>query len=182
MILLVNMCRSDVPISKLEFIRPIAQIVSKCYDYCVLHRSDVTGNFIAKFDKAILCGTALKDDDYLQDGHLIEMIRGFQLPILGICAGMQAIAKSHGGEVYPWKSIGLKSMKVVREGKLLGTKRTIEGYHLHNYGVTLPDNFVTLAQDGENVMAFRSREEEVYGVLFHPEVRNIWVIDNFLEI
>ncbi|HOP08685.1 MAG TPA: gamma-glutamyl-gamma-aminobutyrate hydrolase family protein, partial [Candidatus Methanofastidiosa archaeon] len=112
----------------------------------------------------------------------LYIIRNIPIPILGICAGMQSISLAYGGAAYEWCDIGLKNISVVKEDNLLGERRVFQGYHLHSHGVTLPENFVTLAEKDGHVMAFRSVEQEIYGVLFHPEVRNEWIIENFLKM
>jgi GMP synthase-like glutamine amidotransferase len=46
--------------------------------------------------------------------------------------------------------------------------------------VTLPDSFRILATSRKGPAIIRHGERPVYGVLFHPEVRNEWLIERFL--
>jgi len=182
MILVVNMCRPDMRLSWTEFVRPVEQIVSKDCDHKTLHRSDLNADVINRFDKMILCGTALKDHSYLDDRGFLDVLSVADIPVLGICAGIQSICLAYGGELYPWKEIGMRPLTVVSEDRVFGRKGPMEGYHLHSYGVSLPEGFKPLIMEHDKFLAFRHEEKDVYGTLFHPEVRNHWMIENFLHL
>jgi GMP synthase (glutamine-hydrolysing) len=100
-------------------------------------------------------------------------------PVLGICAGMQVISAVFGGSIVPKPAIGLERIEIITDTPLLGEPRQIEGYHLHNYGVTLPEEFLLVAGTTEVVEAFKHRERSIYGIIFHPEVRNRWILERF---
>ena len=109
-------------------------------------------------------------------------MRDWRRPMLGICAGMQVIGLAFGGMVMPQPAIGLKELQIGVETPLLGKPRRIEGYHLHNFGVTMPEGFIEIAGKDGRVEAFKHRELPTYGIIFHPEVRNRWIVEKFADI
>ncbi|MBN1785466.1 MAG: gamma-glutamyl-gamma-aminobutyrate hydrolase family protein [Candidatus Methanofastidiosa archaeon] len=182
MTLLVDLCFKKDSLSRYEFVEPIRKAVSREHECTVIHRSELSAEILAGADRVILCGTALKDNGYMEELDRFQLLKGLGVPILGICAGMQVLSMLYGGNVYKWTSIGLHNIDILYESFLLGGLRTMEGYHLHNYGAEAPINFRLIAVDGQHTLAFESRDEKIYGILFHPEVRNLWVIENFLAI
>ena len=191
--------------------------VSHTYRYKTLHYSEIDAEINAGCEKdlrdiaaIILCGTALRDNEVTEeiaDAGKFRFIREAadkNIPILGICAGFQVLARVFGGAVTNGIKerdlrIGMTKAKVV---KTTGTSETtdssatifedrdsFEAYELHKNAVTLPDCFEALAVadvDGGNgkngrILAAKHRDKEIYGVLFHPEVRNEYVVRNFLK-
>ncbi len=180
MILVVDLCRKAESLSKYEFIDPIAGIVSRAgSEHEVVHFSELTAELIERAEGIILCGTALKDNLYARRIDLFSWIDGIKKPLLAICAGMQVVAAVFGGEIVPQTKIGLERIEIVRETPLLGPPREIEGYHLHNFGVTLPPGFEIVAGRPGQIEAFKHAGRPIYGIIFHPEVRNRWVVERF---
>jgi GMP synthase-like glutamine amidotransferase len=183
MILIVDLCFKPASISRYEFVDPIAGIVSRAGSECeVVHFSELTDDLIERAGGIILCGTALKDDLYAQRIDLFSWIEDLEKPLLGICAGMQVAAVVFGGEIVPQPKIGLEKIEIVRETPLLGPPREIEGYHLHNFGVTLPPGFDLVAGRRDSIEAFKHAKRPIYGIIFHPEVRNRWVVERFVDL
>ena len=183
MILLIDLCYEKESLSRYEFVDPIKDCVRKAGSlYEVLHFSEVEGDGAEGYEKVILCGTALKDNVYAKHIESFSWIRECEVPILGICAGMQVIGSIFGGAIVPQPKIGLEQIEIITETRLLGPSRTIEGYHLHNYGVTLPEGFMIVAGTKDRIEAFKHQEKPVYGILFHPEVRNRWIIESFVQL
>jgi GMP synthase-like glutamine amidotransferase len=184
MILIVDLCRKADSLSKHEFVDPIAAIVRRAGSKCeVVHFTELTEDLIERSDRTILCGTALKDNFFAERINLFSWIEDLNKPLLGICAGMQVVAAVFGGGIVPQPKIGLEKIVITGETPLLGPPREIEGYHLHNFGVTLPSGFELVAgrPPGE-VEAFKHKERPVYGIIFHPEVRNRWVVERFVSL
>ena len=181
--LLVDLCYEKDSLSMNEFVLPIAETVKQTGAECdILHYSEISEKKLEKYKRAVLCGTALKDNAYNQNLDALSWISEWINPILGICAGMQVIAALSGGSILVKPVIGLKSIEIIRRTSLLGEPRKIEGYHLHKYGVTLPRGFDLLAGTIDNVEAFMHFEKPLYGIIFHPEVRNRWILDRFVQI
>jgi GMP synthase-like glutamine amidotransferase len=183
MILLVDLCYEKNSLSHYEFVQPIAShLISSGFVCKIMHFTDITRDALDLCDKIILCGTALKDNYYADRLELFSWLKDCDKPVFGICAGMQIISAVFGGKIVPRPSIGLERIKIIRDSPLLGEPREIEGYHLHNFGVTLPEDFLLLAGDQEAVEAFWHRVRPIFGIIFHPEVRNRWILARFAEL
>lgn len=183
MILVVDLCCEPGFLSKYEFIDPIANSVRRTgFEYEIRHFSELTAEVIERSDRIILCGTALKDNLYAERIDLFSWIEDIEMPLLGICAGMQVVASVFGGGIVPQPKIGLEKIEIVKETPLLGQPREIEGYHLHNNGVTLPPGFDLVAGRRDRIEAFKHAKRPIYGIIFHPEVRNRWIVERFADL
>ncbi|MDM7933785.1 MAG: hypothetical protein QUS08_00165 [Methanothrix sp.] len=180
MILLVDLCYEKGSLSRYEFVHPIKRILERSgHPAEALHITDLEGADLDRYDRAILCGTALQDNAYASHPDQFLWLKGWKRPILGICAGMQVIGSLFGGRIVPDLAIGLERIEIVACSPLLGGPGSIEGYHLHRFCVTLPEGFMLLAGTPERPQAFLHRDLPVYGVLFHPEVRCRFIIERF---
>jgi GMP synthase (glutamine-hydrolysing) len=157
-------------LSEREFVEPIKDIVGKCY---VKHYSEVES--VEEYDKVIICGTALKDNQYLNGDF--SWLKETNKPVLGICSGMQIIALTFGGELINVNEVGMINVKVEKENNLV---KDLNAYALHNKAVTDLDDFEILARSEQAPQIIKYKN--IYGVLFHPEVRNKELIKRFLEI
>ena len=183
MILLVDLCFEKNSLSKYEFVLPIEDTLKHAGAKCdILHYTEICNDKLERCDKIILCGTALKNNAFAMNLKSFSWINGFAKPILGICAGMQVIAYVYGGSIIASKSIGLETIEIIRETYLFGVPRKIEGYHLHSCGVTLPREFELLAGTKNKAEAFKHHSQPIYGIIFHPEVRNKWILERFIKI
>jgi ABC transporter with metal-binding/Fe-S-binding domain ATP-binding protein len=182
-ILLIDLCCEKDSLSHYEFVLPIRDALTRDGAYCeILHYAEVAPRDRANCDKIVLCGTALMDNEYAEHLQSFSWIRGCKKPILGICAGMQVIGAVYGGSIVKDQSIGLKDIEIVRASPLLGEPRRIEGYHLHNYAVTLPQELSLLAGSIDAAEAFQRGNDPIYGLIFHPEVRNRWILERFAAL
>ena len=86
-----------------EFVKPITDLLT---NYKVVDYKDVN---LEGVDKIIICGTALKDDKYLE--HDFSFLKNFKGKVLGICAGMQIIGKVLGYKLEKSKKIGVENGK-----------------------------------------------------------------------
>ena len=96
-------------------------------------------------------------------------------PILGICYGMQVLAKELGGRVSRARSGEYGPARVsvdVPEPLFAGMDRELDVWMSHGDHVeTLPEGFVRLAASpGCPVAAMGDHERKIYGLQFHPEV------------
>jgi GMP synthase-like glutamine amidotransferase len=171
MILLISTCENELSIE--EFVKPIQRIINsktKIVDYSRLKESD-----LQNASKVIICGTALKDFKYLEGDW--SWIKTFSKPLLGICAGMQVIAQEFNGKLIEKKSIGMKSIKL--DEKLYDVSE-LQAYELHNLSVASVKGFKILAQTKDYIQIMI--KDNFMGIIFHPEVRNQWVIEGFCKL
>jgi GMP synthase (glutamine-hydrolysing) len=120
------------------------------------------------------------------DPELLEL----GIPVLGICYGMQLLARELGGRVEGAEvgEFGRSQLTVRENGRLLaGTPREQTCWMSHRDTVFAPPpGFTALASSTASpVAAFESTERGVYGIQFHPEVVHTpygqQVLTNFLE-
>jgi GMP synthase-like glutamine amidotransferase len=175
MILIVDM-NFNGSLGFYEFVLPLCEIV-KPLEYEVKHYLEVTD--VKTYEKIILSGTALKDFEYLKHIKSFEWIRTCDMPILGICAGMQAIGMVFGSLLTPCKEIGMTEVETVKENYLFSS--AFRAYELHNLGVEPSDVFEMLAMSKKCIQGIKHKEKDFYSVLFHPEVRNKEIIRRFVH-
>jgi len=162
-ILIINICKE--PLHFYEFVKPVADIVSGSeQEALIVHHKDLTPNDLKKSDKVIICGTSLKDNEFMKNKDKFIWIKSHRKPILGICGGAHLIGLALGGNLKRGKEIGLKSFNFKRP--FLGVRGKKEVYHLHQFYV-LPETF---------------HKDNFYATLFHPEVRNKEIIEEFISI
>ncbi|MGA0094148.1 MAG: glutamine-hydrolyzing GMP synthase, partial [Chthoniobacterales bacterium] len=111
------------------------------------------------------------------------------LPILGICYGMQLLARDLGGAVESSKrrEFGPGKLSVGRAAKLFaGLPRKLEVWNSHGDKVTrLPRGFAAIGTtENSQAAAVADVRRRFYGLQFHPEVshtpRGSEIIENFL--
>lgn len=162
-----------------EFVRPVADIAGRFGKVRKVHYTKVRKSNIEKADKIILSGTPLKEFGYLENLEKFSWLKDFEKPVLGICAGMQVIAAVFGSEIVDLQGIGFADIEVVKDNPLLKGKMKV--YELHGKAVRPSAQFDVLAESGKCVQAIRHKTKPFYGILFHPEARNMDIIDRFLK-
>jgi GMP synthase-like glutamine amidotransferase len=183
MILVIDLCYKKNSLSRHEFVHPVADALIRAgAEVDSVHYSDVSKADIDLYDKIVLCGTALKDNAYSEKIESFSWLEGCQKPVLGICAGMQVLALAFGGKIVQQPAIGLLETNILEDTPLLGVPRRIEGYHLHNFGITLPEGFDLIGLGINRIDAIKHSSLPIYGIAFHPEVRNRWILDNFSRL
>jgi len=113
------------------------------------------------------------------------------IPILGICYGLQLIAKLFGGKIKPLKkrrefgrAILQKKNNSLLTKKYLNTKKSVWMSH-EDAVVKLPKNFKVIASTKDSKLTIiENSKSKIYGVQFHPEVTHtengIQLFKNFL--
>lgn len=107
----------------------------------------------------------------------IKKARDRDLPIFGVCLGLQALAEAYGGELRQLhipmhgkpSRIRVSKPGVIFSG--LPKEVTVGRYHsIFADPVRLPDDFLVTAETEDGViMAFEHRKEPIAAVQFHPE-------------
>ena len=105
------------------------------------------------------------------DKELLEL----GIPVLGICYGMQLVALELGGRVESAEvgEYGRSELTVHEPGLLLAGLPAAQSCWMSHRDTVFspPPGFTALASSRESpVAAFESRERDIYGIQFHPEV------------
>ena len=113
------------------------------------------------------------------------------LPILGICAGHQFMARHYGGDCGEAKlpEFGAMEIELVGGGGVIftNTPETQTVWESHNDEVTIvPEGFqITAKSDSCHVQGMEDKERRRFGLQFHPEVNDseygAEMMQNFVE-
>jgi GMP synthase-like glutamine amidotransferase len=181
-ILLVDLCYRENSLGFEEFVLPIRRIVGRCgFATRGIHYSrprEITG---PDAKGIILCGTPVADNRFLADIRDFGWVAGCTVPLLGICAGMEVLTLVHGGTLENCGEIGMTPIRVTGKDPLLDGIHDFEAYELHGFGCRPPPEFRVFAESGSCVQMMRHESLPHIGVMFHPEVRNEWVVERFLS-
>ncbi|NQY02674.1 MAG: glutamine-hydrolyzing GMP synthase [Halieaceae bacterium] len=112
-----------------------------------------------------------------------DCVFDMNLPVLGICYGMQTMAQQFGGEVMPsdTSEFGYAQIRTLGNGGLLhdicdhvgeGGEKLLDVWMSHgDKVVTLPPDFELAAEtDSCPIAAMAHKTRPLYGIQFHPEV------------
>jgi GMP synthase (glutamine-hydrolysing) len=125
-------------------------------------------------------------------GNCAEYLDKADIPLLGICAGHQFMARHFGGIVTPSKIpvFGQVELMLCHDDEPLFKvvlKKSIV-WESHNDEVTvLPKDFVKIAES-ENckIQAMQHKKKQFYGLQFHPEVEHTecgeHIFKNFIQL
>ena len=156
-------------------------------------------------DKLVIPGvgsfnSAMRD---LEKNNLIDSIKQFSKPILGICLGMQILAKlgfEYGktkglalidGEVRPIlcdakiPHMGFNLIEVVVPNALLKGIEEKAFYFMHSYEMINYTDIAALTKYSGHSFVSAVHRDNLYGVQFHPEKSReagIKLLSNFVEL
>jgi GMP synthase-like glutamine amidotransferase len=180
MILVVDMNWKRNSLAYNEFVSPIVSVVQPLEECTVKHFLDVNPSELSSYSKIVLSGTALKDHTTLQQIDKFDWIKKYYKPILGICAGMQTISLVFGEPLVNCLQVGMTEISTQKENLIF--QGSFKSYVLHNYSVGASRIFDVLAESAKCIQAVKHREKDIYGVLFHPEVRNQEILKKFIQL
>ena len=116
-----------------------------------------------------------------RDSPKIEkFIYDLNIPILGICYGLQLICKNFNGKVEPTelREFGKANIRLVNDSDLLKNiykkDKDYQVWMSHSDSVTnLPRDFeVVASSDNSKFAIIQNSKKKIYGLQFHPEVNN----------
>lgn len=160
MILLISTCAHKL--SELEFVKPVSDLIP---DSVIKHYSEVNEEIIDKADKIIICGTAIKDFDYLN--HDWSWLKSFNKPVMGLCAGYQVIAKVMGESLFEKELIGVKVVNDFKSFFVITKLATTNNFTVKGVVEDLP-------------VIIEHHSKPFIGYAFHPEVMNQDLIKKFI--
>lgn len=147
---------------------------------------------LESYDAALVFGGAMHADQeavhpWIKDElRWLERLLGRGTPVLGICLGVQLLARAAGSWVgpLPEPEIGWYDVELTEAGAgdpVLGSlPARFEALQWHRYTYGLPRGAVELATSPAATQAFRLGEA-CWGVQFHPEVTEAqlqgWLLD-----
>ncbi|MEM3374612.1 MAG: hypothetical protein QXE31_05320 [Candidatus Woesearchaeota archaeon] len=184
-ILIINTCSNKL--SEYEFLEPIVNVIKNLnLNYFVLDYRDDSLNiilknefYLKKITHIIISGNPLKDQDFLKYMHNFHWIMSINKPLLGICAGMQIISLIFNSNLKKEKIISFSEIKTIKENPLFNG--VFKAYEIHSNNVIISKDLRVIAKSKNRIVGIKHKEKPIYGVLFHPEVRNHIIIENFLK-
>ena len=192
-----------------QFTQLIARRIREAQVYCEIHPPTRSLRWIREWDPQgiVLSGGPSSVYDHAGPG-LAPGLTTLGVPVLGICYGMQLLARHEGGTVVPGKrEYGRATLRVhrVHRADRAHDPTDDDGGLFHGFGADAdaapgdtvvwcshgdhveepPSGFDVLASTADlPVAAFRARGRPLYGVQFHPEVahtpRGGEILANFL--
>jgi len=161
-----------------QYTQLIARRIREQRVYCEIHPYNMPLEAVRAFDPAgiVLSGgpaSVLDPGSPKVDPALFELGR----PVLGICYGLQLLAKQLGGlvEKAERREYGRALLKLEREDPLFagptgGAERVVWMSHGDRV-LRLPPGFTVLAtSEGSPFAAIRHVDRPIWGIQFHPEV------------
>ena len=181
-----------------QYTQLIARRVREIGVYCELVPYDVSSHFIENFNPSgiILSGGPDSVNDE-KSARAPNIVFDLEVPILGICYGMQTMAIQLGGDATSAKKaeFGFAKIRARNHSKLLSginDEKNSDGHELldvwmsHGIEVTkLPSGFELIAStDNCPIAGFANQKKHYYGLQFHPEVthtkQGIKVLERFI--
>ncbi len=158
-----------------QYTQLIARRVRELDVYCEIHPFNHIPEITDNIKGIILSGSpcSVREDD-APDLDL-DQFRG-KIPVLGVCYGAQLLAQKYGGNVLPSeiREYGRARLNRVDSHFELLKEISLDSQVWMSHGDTisdLPENFEVIASTSSvRVAAFKVKEENTYGIQFHPEV------------
>ena len=182
MILLIDLCYREGSLGFDEYVMPVERIVERSgFGTSSVHYRSVSPADVPGAEAIILCGTPLADNAFLKVPGAFSWLEKTGVPVLGICAGMEMICKTFGGVLGPCTEIGMTGIRVAGSDPFFSEALSFSAYELHTLACIEPGPLKVLAVSDRCIQVIRHPVRPVYGVMFHPEVRNEWAVERFLS-
>lgn len=173
-----------------QYTQLIARRTRESGVYCEIEPYDLPVQEVAAREPIGIVLSGGPDSVYAQGAPCSpEELLQLGIPVLGICYGMQLMARQLGGEVsgadgreYGRAEIRVRSPGALFEG--LDERQTVWMSHGDRV-LGLPEDFAIAAgTESAPIVAFESPGRRLYGIQFHPEVSHTEhgreILDNFL--
>ena len=176
-ILLISTCKEKL--SEYEFVNPIVEIINS-FEYDIINYRNLNTINFQIYDKIIICGTSLQDNDYLNYLDDFKKLKNHDKYILGICSGFQIICSMFDEQIVDQEEIGMINVQTKIHNSLI--EGDFQAYNMHNFSIDGVNSFNILAKSKKTIQMISHKTLNVFGVSFHPEVRNEQIVTNFLLI
>ncbi len=161
-----------------QYTQLIARRVRELGTYCEIYPWDIAHEKISAFNPKGIILSGGPESVTLQDTPEVSAdILNMGVPILGICYGMQAIAKQLNGEVEVSnkREFGYAQVKVEKNSILLSdisSNESLDVWMSHGDRVAkLPEGFNVIAStDSAPIAGIEHAAKKLFGLQFHPEV------------
>ena len=158
-----------------QYSRLIARRIRECNVYSEIVSHDVTAEELKEINPSGLILSGGPSSVYSKNAPGIDPnIFDLNIPVLGICYGMQLMAKTLGGEVdHTGISDYGKTDMSVKNGSLLMDElpREHQVWMSHKDSVgNVPSGFKSTSMTKESVSSMENTVKKLFGVQFHPEV------------
>jgi GMP synthase (glutamine-hydrolysing) len=174
-----------------QYSQLIARRVREANVYCELFPCDAPPETVLALEPSGFILSGSPSSVYEQDApRLPDYVLESNLPVLGLCYGMQLLAHNLGGVVAPAqrREYGPAELNVSEPDSLLlaGLESPISVWMSHGDRIeSLPPGFTAEAQTSNSpIAAMGHADRRLYGLQFHPEVthtpQGAQVIGNFL--
>ncbi|MCX7120582.1 MAG: glutamine-hydrolyzing GMP synthase [Gammaproteobacteria bacterium] len=175
-----------------QYAQLIARRVRECGVYCEIMHPSIADETIKKFNPSgiILSGgpeTVVENNTLRAPNITFEL----NIPVLGVCYGMQTMAAQLGGvvEASTKREFGYAKTEIDLKNPLFQdiSEKDINVWMSHGDHVTqIPPGFIVIAKtNNAPISAIANTEKQFYAVQFHPEVTHtqhgLKIIDNFLK-
>ena len=173
-----------------QYTQLIARRVRECSVFCEILPYNVSIDEIKSKNPKGIIFSGGPSSVYVDNAPLISAeIYGLDIPILGICYGMQMVAWQLGGEVSrsSQREYGRTIVEILKSSELLeGLENKETCWMSHSDHVEkVPQGFEIIARSENNkIAAMQNSEKKLYAVQFHPEVahtdKGMRILQNFL--
>jgi GMP synthase (glutamine-hydrolysing) len=158
-----------------QYSQLIARRIRECRVFSALVPHDASPDAVAALEPAGLVLSGGPASVYEEGAPAMDpALLGLGIPVLGICYGMQAMARALGGDVAHngVGEFGRTPLRAGGRGRLLRDLPADVCWMSHRDAVVRPpEGFtVTASTDVSPVAAMEDEERRMYGVQFHPEV------------
>jgi GMP synthase (glutamine-hydrolysing) len=175
-----------------QYTQVIARRVRECNVYCTILKFDTPAKEIARLNPKGLILSGGPSSVYASDAPRPDKaIFELNIPILGICYGIQLMATYLGGKVEPGqkREYGKSSLEIKdRSCPLFVTLPSkLQVWNSHGDKLTqMPAGFKSVAvTENSDYASIEHRSKRFFGVQFHPEVahtpRGAEIISNFVH-
>ncbi len=190
-----------------QYTQLIARRLRENHIYCEIHPFNISIEKIEKFAPKGIILSGGPASVYSENSPKIGTeIFKMNIPVLGICYGMQLLTYLFGGEVVKAErhEYGKSELLILDKGDLFkNVSGSLPVWMSHGDRVLkMPEGFEPIAEtENAPYAAMRNEEQRVYGVQFHPEVKHTqfggkilenfaveicgcepsWTMENFIE-